>query len=464
MRPNAEMMVLLRDVAARRSTSTTLVHRQPDADEVRQLFDFLEFRTLLRPPGRGARRRLVGTPTPAAVVREVLEAEVHRRSPIADGRGGLTGAGRRHRRCRSPARAGRRGPHRRSRASRSSPIAPRPRSLWIPAAALSRPDVRAALAVLVGPGGVRSRPRRQGARARAARRRSTSTCAAWRSTPRSPPTCSTRPRPATPARGRWSTATPTPASAAPTARPLQRASSTSAATTVDVRRAGARARSPSTASSRRSAALDAPRAAPRCTTPSRSRSSRVLARMEHVGVGVDVAELRRPERPPHRRVRASCGGDHARSPATTFNVNSTDRSCARSSSTELGLAPQQEDQDRLLHRRGVAREAAAASTRIIEHAAALPRGREAALHLRRRACSPRSPPTGASTPRSTRPSPAPAGCQLRPAQPPQHPGALATRVGCSARRSCPARAPSCWSPTTTRSSCAASPTSPRTPG
>ena len=52
----------------------------------------------------------------------------------------------------------------------------------------------------------------------------------------------------------------------------------------------------------------------------------------------------------------------------------------------------------------------------------------------------------------------------RPAEPAQHPGALRggppVPPGVRARR----RATCCWSPTTTRSSCAASPTSPRTPG
>ena len=57
VRQNAEVMVLR--PRRRRSTSTSTSSRMGafDADEVRELFDFLEFRTLLRPAGRGARRR-----------------------------------------------------------------------------------------------------------------------------------------------------------------------------------------------------------------------------------------------------------------------------------------------------------------------------------------------------------------------------------------------------------------------
>ena len=79
-----------------------------------------------------------------------------------------------------------------------------------------------------------------------------------------------------------------------------------------------------------------------------------------------------------------------------------------------------------------------------------------------RGCSPRSPPTGGSTRRSTRPSPAPDGCR-RTSRTSTTSRCAPTKVASSARRSCPLPAPSCSSPTTTRSSCAASPTSRRTP-
>ena len=57
VRQNAEVMVLLRDVPLDVDLDDLDAWATFDADEVRQLFDFLEFRTLLRPPGRGARRR-----------------------------------------------------------------------------------------------------------------------------------------------------------------------------------------------------------------------------------------------------------------------------------------------------------------------------------------------------------------------------------------------------------------------
>ena len=100
---------------------------------------------------------------------------------------------------------------------------------------------------------------------------------------------------------------------------------------------------------------------------------------------------------------------------------------------------------------------------IVDDAAALPRGGEAALHLRRDACWPRWPPTGASTPPSTRPWPAPGGSRRT--------GPTSTtsrcaprRAGACARRSSPPRAAGSSWPTTTRSSCASSPTCPHDPG
>ena len=79
-------------------------------------------------------------------------------------------------------------------------------------------------------------------------------------------------------------------------------------------------------------------------------------------------------------------------------------------------------------------------------------------------CSPRSRPTGASTPPSTRPWPAPAGSAAT-ARTCTTSRCAATRVASSAAPSCPAPGNACcWSPTTTRSSCDASPTSPPTRG
>ena len=79
-----------------------------------------------------------------------------------------------------------------------------------------------------------------------------------------------------------------------------------------------------------------------------------------------------------------------------------------------------------------------------------------------RACSPRSRPTGGSTPRSTRPWPAPVGSVSD--QPNLHNIPVRTRRGPAVPQGVRPRrrAARCSSPTTTRSSCAASPTSPPT--
>ena len=129
---------------------------------------------------------------------------------------------------------------------------------------------------------------------------------------------------------------------------------------------------------------------------------------------------------------------------------------------QAGSDPGQEDQDRLLDRPGDAREAA---RRAPDHRApaALPRGREAAVDLRRG-------PAGRGRrrrphPRHVQPDRGPhRSAVLRRAEPAQHPGALrggapfpgGVRAGATASSSS-------WR-TTTRSSCASSPTSPRTPG
>ena len=122
--------------------------------------------------------------------------------------------------------------------------------------------------------------------------------------------------------------------------------------------------------------------------------------------------------------------------------------------------PGQEDQDRLLDRRPDAREPA---RRAPDHrgAAALPRGREAALDLRREPAGRGGRPTGASTPRSARPWPAP-GASPRTAPTCTTSRCAPSWASSSGGPSCRPRAARSWWPTTTRWSCAASPTSPGT--
>ena len=306
----------------------------------------------------------------------------------------------------------------------------------------------------------RSAPRRpRGQAARAARSPgSTSTCAAWRSTPRSPPTCSTPPRAATCSRS-WSSATPAPGS--PTATRPPRASSTSRARprpAVDGHGpAGARRRS---AGRRRCcAALDA-QGLRALNDDIEVPLVGVLARMEDAGVAVDRDELAAAARPARRRRRAPPRRDRrGRRPRVQRELHAA---AARGAVRRARPHAAEEDEDRLLHRRRQPREAGRPAP---DHRAParVPRGREAPLDLRRRAAPGGRPPTAASTPPSTRPSPAPAGCR-RTSRTCTTSRCAPRSAASSARRSCPPTGASSWSPTTTRSSCAASPTWPRTRG
>ena len=155
----------------------------------------------------------------------------------------------------------------------------------------------------------------------------------------------------------------------------------------------------------------------------------VLARMEHVGIAVDVDELRALERPlDGRGRRASVRELRTVAGRDDFNLNSPkqlreilfDRARPESG---------QEDQDRLLDRRrdaGEDRATSGPSSSI--RCCGTARSRSCAAPTAR-ACSPRSPPTGGSTPRSTRPWPAPAGCQSD--QPNLHNIPVRTRGGAS---------------------------------
>ena len=163
-------------------------------------------------------------------------------------------------------------------------------------------------------------------------------------------------------------------------------------------------------------------------------------------------------RPRSTRSAPSC----ASSPDATTSTSTRRSSSARSCYDERGLSPGQEDQVGLLHRRRDAREAQGPVARVPRPAAAPPRGREAARHLRRGPA--RRGRRRRSHPRHVQPDRRPhRSAVLRPAEPPQHPGPHrrgppvphGVRPGRGHAR--------CWSPTTTRSSCAASPTSPPIP-
>ena len=120
----------------------------------------------------------------------------------------------------------------------------------------------------------------------------------------------------------------------------------------------------------------------------------------------------------------------------------------------------EEDQDRVLHRRRQPREAGRPAPDHRAPARATARWRSSAPPTATGCCQ-EVGPTAASTPPSTRRSPAPAGSR------PTSPTSTTSRCGpswaaSSARPSSRPRGASSWWPTTTRSSCAASPTWPRT--
>ena len=187
---------------------------------------------------------------------------------------------------------------------------------------------------------------------------------------------------------------------------------------------------------------------------------RVLARMEVAGVRVDTKEL--------RRIADGLVAECARLEALvhelageTFNVNSTPQLRAVLYD-RLGLTPGRKtktgfstDASTLEKLRGPAPDR--------RRPAQLPRGGEAALHLRRDAAGRGG--RGRAHPRHLRPDRGPhRAAVVGPAQPPQHPGAQRGGDGACARRSSPPRAAGCSWPTTTRSSCASSRTCRDDPG
>ena len=176
------------------------------------------------------------------------------------------------------------------------------------------------------------------------------------------------------------------------------------------------------------------------------RRPRVAARPHH------VADQRSAASSKPRSTNSPAGRSRSTAP----------RSCARCCSTSSALNPSKKTKTGFSTDAAVAREARRPAP---DHrqALAVAGSREAAQHLRRVAGGTRSPRTGASTRRSTRPSPAPAACRA------SHrtcttSRCAATRVASSAAPSCPPRAVGCSWPTTTRSSCASSPICQRDPG
>ena len=222
---------------------------------------------------------------------------------------------------------------------------------------------------------------------------------------------------------------------------------------------------------RRGARRQPPRAGrswPRSTRRAWPRSTRRDREPARAGAGPHGGRRRRrrrgraraAQRPPDGGVHAPGRRAASRSSGRDVQPQLARRSCARSSSTSAA-SPQKQTKTGLLHRRRHAREAARPVARVHRPAAAVPRGREAALDLRRG-------PAGRGRarrahPRHVQPDGGPhRPAVVRPAEPAQHPGALrrGPAVPPGVRRR--ARAARCSSPTTTRSSCAASPTSPRT--
>ena len=215
-------------------------------------------------------------------------------------------------------------------------------------------------------------------------------------------------RVALPARRAARCATPTSRCPRPSAAP-PRASSTSTATAVPTLRRPARAGAGRRRSSQpllgRARRAGPARAARRHRGPARAACWPAWRTSASASTSAELRAPQRPARPPSATQlhAADLGRRRARSSTSTPR-----RSCAQILFDELGLHAAEEDQDRLLHRRRVAREAGRPAP---DHRApaAVPRGREAALDLRRGPAGRGRAPTAASTPRSTRPSPAPAG-------------------------------------------------------
>ena len=202
-----------------------------------------------------------------------------------------------------------------------------------------------------------------------------------------------------------------------------------------------------------------PRGSATSTTRSSGRSSACWPAWSAVGVAVDAAYLQAlNDAPGHRGDRAR-GGDPGGGRASSSR-STPRRSCAPSCSTSSAWRPQKKTKT------GFSTDAASLEKLRGQHPIIdlLLRYREVEklrstygegliAEVGRRRAHPRHLQPDGGPHRAAR---------LRPAQPAQHPGAHrggpAVPPGVRAGR----RATSCWSPTTTRSSCGSSPTSPRT--
>ena len=381
----------------------------------------------LRPAGRGARHR------PRPVVGRGARCSRPRSTSLDDAAGAakvLAGA-RRRRRRRSPLAAAWTGAEGRSALEGLALVRDGATGdvVWLPGALLAdAARARRARPRWPAPAAARSPPTRP-SRSCGPSPASTSTCAAWPSTPRSPPTSSTRPRAATCSRSCWS-ATPAPAS--PTATPPPRASSTSTASATPA----------STATARRALAVDrlvAPLLAALDAQGLRALHDEievplvgVLARMEDAGVGVDRDELQRLRDRLVADVRAPPRRDRrGRRPRVQRELHAA---AARGPLRRARPRPAEEDEDRLLHRRRQPREAGRASTRSSSTSCATARSRSCAPPTAT-ACSRRSAADGRIHATFNQTVARTGRLSLRPAEPAQHPGALRARAASSARRS-----------------------------
>ena len=218
--------------------------------------------------------------------------------------------------------------------------------------------------------------------------------------------------------------------------------------------------SPSTGWWRRCSPPSTPRGCGRSTTTSRCRSSACWPAWRTSAWRSTATSSQAPARPARGRRRAPPGRDRRGGRARL--QRQLHAAAARGALRRARPRAAEEDEDRLLHRRRQPREARRPAP---DHRAParLPRGGEAALHLRRRPA-----PGGRSRrphPRHLQPDRRPHRAACRPTSRTSTTSPCAPSwAASSARRSSRPRATSSWSPTTTRSSCAASPTWPRTPG